>query len=373
MKKYFVLLCMVLVTALAKATDLPLIDKSAFATTLGGKEISLYTLRGGDIVMQVTNYGGRVVALWTPDREGNMEDVVLGYNNIDSYINNRGERFLGACIGVVANRIAGGKFTLDGKEYQVPLTDGVNTLHGGNTGIDKVVWDVVNVTDNSIVLHYLAADGEEGFPGNRDITMTYTLTEENEFKIEYKATTDAPALVNLSNHSFFNLKGEGNGTILDHELTINADHITRTSQNLIPTGELMAVEGTPFDFRTPHIIGERINSDHEQMRFGSGYDANWCINQEREGEITWAATLYEPTSGRVMEVLTDQPGMQFYSGNFFGGWVKGKYGRTHKARESLALETQKYPDAINQEGFPSIILNLGEEYTHTCIYKFSAK
>lgn len=352
---------------------LPLLDAADFEATVDGKQTSLYTLKGGNLVMQVTNFGGRVVTLWTPDREGMMEDIVLGYNNIDTYINNPGERFLGACVGVVANRIGEGHFTLNGKTYTTPQNNNGQTLHGGWKGVDMVVWDVVEVSDNSITLHYLALDGEEGFPANRDITMTYTLTEQDEFRVDYLITTDAPTLVNISHHSFFNLKGEGNGTILDHVLTIDADHVTPTNEWLIPTGEVAEVEGTPYDFREPHTIGERIDTPNEQLTFGKGYDANWCLNREDNGEVVSVATLYCPSNGRHMEVLTDQVGLQFYSGNFFDGSTEGKYGRTLDFRESVALETQKWPDGINHDNFPSIVLNPDEQYTHTCIYRFSTK
>lgn len=376
MKKLTILtagLWAIMMCACSQPQALPLLDEADFQATVDGKQTSLYTLKAGNLVMQVTNFGGRVVTLWTPDREGRMEDIVLGYNNIDKYINNPGERFLGACVGVVANRIGEGRFTLNGKRYTTPQNNNGQTLHGGLKGVDMVVWDVVEVSDNAITLHYLAADGEEGFPGNRDITMTYTLTEQDEFQVDYTITTDAPALVNISHHSFFNLKGEGNGTILDHVLTIAADHVTPTNEWLIPTGEVLNVEGTPYDFREPHAIGERIDTPNEQLTFGKGYDANWCLSREDNGKVESVATLYCPENGRHMEVLTDQVGLQFYSGNFFDGTTTGKYGRTLDFRESVALETQKWPDAINHSNFPSIVLNPQEEYTHTCIYRFSTK
>ncbi|MBR6672064.1 MAG: galactose mutarotase, partial [Alistipes sp.] len=327
----------------------------------------------GTITMQVTNFGARVVSLWTPDRDGKMADIVLGYENIDRYVNNTGERFLGAVVGRVANRIGAGKFTLDGKEYNTPLNNNGQTLHGGLKGVDMVVWDVEYVADNAITLHLLLPDGTDGFPGNLDITMTYTLTEENEFEVTYHAKTDKKTIVNLSHHSFFNLKGEAGGTITDHILSIKADAITPVDANLIPTGELMPVEGTPFDFREPHVIGERIEADHEQLKNGKGYDLNWVIAREDNGQVETVATLYEPTSGRCMDVATDQVAIQFYSGNFFDGTYNGKYGKPLKFRESVALETQKHPDAINHENFPSIILNPGEVYKQVCVYKFYTK
>lgn len=350
-----------------------LLPAENFQSEVDGKATDLYTLSNGNITMQVTNFGARVVSLWTPDKEGRMADIVLGYENIDRYVNNTGERFLGAVVGRVANRIGAGKFTLNGVEYTTPQNNNGQTLHGGEKGVDMVVWDVVEVKPESIVLRYLAADGEDGFPGNLDITMTYTLTENDEFRVDYKATTDAVTVVNLSHHSFFNLKGEAGGTITDHILTINADHITPVDANLIPTGELMPVEGTPFDFRQPTAIGDRIEADNEQLRNGKGYDLNWALAREDNGEIMTVATLYEPQSGRAMDVMTDQVGLQFYSGNFFDGTYNGKYGEPLRFRESVALETQKFPDAPNQPSFPSVVLNPEEEYSQVCIYKFYTK
>lgn len=356
-----------------QASGLELMKKENFQKVVDGKKVDLYTLTNGTITMQVTNFGARVVSLWTPDKEGKMADIVLGYENIDRYVNNTGERFLGAVVGRVANRIGAGKFTLDGKEYNTPLNNNGQTLHGGLKGVDMVVWDVAQVTENAIVLHLLLPDGTDGFPGNLDITMTYTLTPENEFEVTYNATTDKKTIVNLSHHSFFNLKGEAGGTITDHILTIKADAITPVDANLIPTGELMPVEGTPFDFREPHAIGERIEADHEQLKNGKGYDLNWVIAREDNGQVETVATLYEPTSGRCMDVATDQVAIQFYSGNFFDGTYNGKYGKPLKFRESVALETQKHPDAINHDNFPSIILNPGEVYKQVCVYKFYTK
>lgn len=355
------------------SSDLQLMKAEDFTAVVDGKQVGLYTLTNGTITMQVTNFGGRVVSLWTPDRDGNMADIVLGYDKLDRYVNNTGERFLGAPVGRVANRINKGEFTLDGVKYNVPQNSNGHALHGGNKGIDMVVWDVEYVADNAITLHLLSKDGEDGFPGNLDITMTYTLTPENEFEVTYHAKTDKTTAVNLSHHSFFNLLGEGNGPITDHILTIKADHITPTDAGLIPTGELMPVEGTPFDFREPHPIGERIGAQHEQLINGGGYDQNWVLSREDNGQVMTIASVYEPTTGRAMDVATDQVALQFYSGNFFNGSYDGKYGKAIKYRESLALETQKYPDAVNHPSFPSTVLNPDEVYTHVCIYKFYTK
>ena len=350
--------------------NLDLMKAEDFQTTVDGKATDLYTITNGTLTMQVTNFGARVVSLWMPDRNGNMADIVLGYQNIDRYINNGGERFLGAVVGRVANRIGGGKFTLEGVEYTTPQNNNGQTLHGGLKGVDMVVWDVVEATENSIRFSYTAPDGQDGFPGNLTIVMDYILTEDNEFKVTYSATTDKTTAVNLSHHSFFNLKGEAGGTITDHILQIDADYITPTDSYLIPTGELMAVEGTPFDFRTAHPIGDMIDADNEQLKNGRGYDMNWVLNRKDNGEDVKVMSIYEPQSGRGFELYTDQIALQFYSGNFFDGTYDGKYGKPLSFRESVVFETQKYPDALNHSNFPSIVLKPGQEYTHTCIYKF---
>ncbi|WP_295958388.1 aldose epimerase family protein [uncultured Alistipes sp.] len=374
MKKSLIALGMLLLAACGtRESGMELLPAEAFETTVDGKPVALYTLRAGDIAMQVTNYGARVVSLWTPDREGRYEDIVLGCESIDRYLDTLGERFLGAVVGPYANRIAKGRFTLDGTEYTLPLNNNGQTLHGGLTGVDRVVWDVVSATDDKLVLHYLHPDGQDGFPGNLDIEMIYSLTPDNEFRVDYKATTDKPTVANFSHHPFFNLKGEGNGTVLDNVLTINASHTTPVDSVLIPTGEIAPVEGTPFDFREPHTIGERIGADNAQLRNGGGYDHNWVIDRKTESGVELAATVWEPASGRTVEVWSDQPGLQVYSGNFFDGKSMGKYGKPQRYRESLALETQKFPDSPNQDNFPSTVLRPGQTYTQTCIYKFGVK
>lgn len=373
MKKTVLLSAAILAVASCCEKELPLLPASSFTAEVDMKPVSLYTLKAGDITMQVTNYGAKVVTLFTPDRDGKYEDIVLGYESLDRYVNNNGERFLGSVVGPYANRIADGRFTLDGQEYTLPQNNNGQTLHGGLKGLDGVVWDVVSVDGNSIVLHYLHADGQEGFPGNLDIKMTYSLTPDNEFHVDYEATTDKATVVNISHHSFFNLKGEGNGTIEDNELTIYASKFTPVNEVLIPSGELADVTGTPFDFREAHSIGERIRTDNVQLKNGRGYDLNWVIDRNTVNEVEKVAELYEPTTGRVMEVWTDQPGLQFYSGNFFDGSTIGKYGRPLRYRESVALETQKYPDSPNHENFPSTVLRPGDTYTHTCVYKFGSR
>ena len=359
--------------ACTQKTEVQLIDASSFDGEVDGKKVALYTLQEADLTMQVTNFGARVVSLWTPDKAGNQEDIVLGYNNLDNYVNNPGERFLGAVVGPYANRIAKGTYTIGEETYNFPQNNNGQTLHGGLKGLDMVVWDVDTVTANSIVLSYLHPDGQDGMPGNLKIVMTYTLTPENEFRVDYLAQTDKATHVNISHHSFFNLKGEGNGTINDHVLYINASKTTPVDSVLIPTGEIVPVEGTPFDFREPKTIGQDVNVENEQLKNGAGYDHNWVLDRKTESELELAASVWEPASGRYMEVWTDQPALQFYGGNFFDGTTTGKYGRTLNYRESIALETQKYPDTPNHANFPSTLLNPGEEYTHVCVYKFSTK
>ena len=353
--------------------EIVLFPESDFQAEVEGKQVSLYTLQAGDLTMQVTNFGARVVSLWTPDKNGSYEDIVLGYNNIETYLNNPGERFLGAVVGPYANRIAAGTYSIGEETYNFPQNNNGQTLHGGDFGLDRVVWDVFAADSSSIVFTYTHADGQEGMPGNLEIFMTYTLTPENEFKVEYLAQTDKPTHVNISHHSFFNLKGEGNGTINDHVLYINASKTTPVDSVLIPSGEIVSVEGTPFDFRTPKAIGQDVNVEYEQLKNGAGYDHNWVLDRTTPSDLELAASVYEPASGRYMEVWTDQPALQFYGGNFFDGTTKGKYDKALNYRESIALETQKYPDSPNHDNFPSTLLSPGEEYTHVCVYRFSTK
>lgn len=374
MKKLIFVATLLALTACNCNSNQPqLLDKEAFTTTVDGKDVSLYTLKAGDLTMQVTNYGARVVSLWVPGRDGSLADVEIGYENIDRYVNNTGERYLGAVVGPFANRIAKGRFVLDGKEYHTPINNNGQTLHGGILGVDRIVWDAKEVTENKIVFYCQLPDGQDGFPGNREIEMVYELTPENEFAVSYKATTDAPTVVNLSHHSFFNLEGDGEGTILDHVLQINGDAITPYGEGAIPTGEIMPVEGTPFDFREPHAIGERVNEDHPQLKAGLGYDHNWILNRAEDGMEVKVADVYSPKSGRGMEVWTDQIALQFYGGNFFDGSFKTKYGKPVLFRGAIALETQRYPDSPNHPEFPSCTLRPGEVYTHSCIYKFYVK
>lgn len=369
----FVLLPALLVGCCGQKT-LKLIPAENFADTLDGKAVALYTLKNADVTLQVTNFGGRVVSIFTPDKDGNYEDIVVGYNSLKDYVTPPGERFLGACVGPVANRIGNAKFVVDEVEYTVPANDhGVNTLHGGYAGLDNVVWDVADVNDTSITLHYLHADGQEGFPGNKDITMTYSLTSDGAFKIVYSATTDKATPINISNHPFFCLRGEGNGSVEEYEMKINASAFVPIDSLSIPTGEIASVEGTPFDFRTAHTIGQMIGEGNEQLKNARGYDHNWCIDRTAEGDVEEICWVCDPVTGRKVTVLSDQPGLQFYSGNFFDGSATGKYGRPLGFRSSLALETQHYPDSPNQAAFPSILLRPGETYGQVCIYKFSVE
>jgi len=350
--------------------DVPLVKPSAFHY----KDLQLYTLRAGNLILQVTDFGARVISLFTPDKEGKFDDIIVGYDNAVNYVHNTGERFFGATVGRVANRIGGGTFTLDGTTYRLPQNNNGNTLHGGLIGVDMAVWKVLERTPSSITLGYTAADGQDGFPGNLKIELTYTLTEDNCLDLTYKAQTDKATPVNLSNHAFFNLHGTKGGTILDHILTIKADGITPIDSNLIPTGEIMKVEGTPFDFKEPHAIGERINDNHPQLSYGSGYDHNWVLNVPSDGQMHDICTLYDQQSGRYMEVLTDQPGLQFYCGNFFDGSYCGKNPEKPIGyREALVLETQKFPDAINKPQFPGTVLRPGETYTQHTVYKLSVR
>ncbi len=364
--------CVAMVSC-AQKNEVTLLPASDFETVVDGKNVCLYTLKAGDLTMQVTNFGGRVVSLWAPDKNGSYEDIVLGYNNIDNYVNNPGERFLGAVVGPYANRIAGGTYTIGEETYNFPQNNNGQTLHGGLKGLDMIVWDVDSVTENAIVLSVVCPDGHDGMPGNRKIIMTYTLTPENEFKVDYVAETDKATHVNISHHSFFNLKGEGNGTINDHVLYINASKTTPVDAVLIPTGEIADVTGTPFDFREPKAIGQDVDVENEQLKNGAGYDHNWVLDRKTASDMELAASVWEPASGRYMEVWTDQPALQFYGGNFFDGTTTGKYGKTLNYRESIALETQKYPDTPHHAHFPSTLLNPGEKYTHACVYKFGVK
>ncbi len=321
----------------------------------------------------ITTYGGIVVSLTAPDREDNYADVVLGFDDLDGYL--AGHPYFGALVGRYGNRIAKGKFTIDGTEYTLATNNNENALHGGEVGFDKKVWrgrGSVNRMGISLALFCTSADGEEGYPGNLEVKVVYTLTNDDELKIAYTATTDKATPVNLTNHSYFNLAGQGTGDILGHELTVNSSRFTPVDEGLIPTGELKPVEGTPFDFRKPVAIGARIEADNEQLEFGGGYDHNFVLNADVD-ELVLAASVHEPKTGRVMEVYTTEPGVQFYCGNFLDGSNVGKGGKVYNLRNGFCLETQHFPDSPNKPDFPSTILEPGDEYSTTTVYKFFAK
>lgn len=325
--------------------------------------------------VHISNYGATVTAIKTGDRNGQMADIALGYDSVEGYINAVDRPYFGSVVGRYANRIAKGQFTLDGVNYSLAKNNGENHLHGGNMGFDKVVWSGAPIRGdgfNGVILSYLAKDMEEGYPANLHVTVTYKLTDKNELVIEYAATTDKATPVNLTNHTYFNLAGEGNGTILNHQLMINADYYTPVDEGLIPTGQIKSVKGTPFDFTTPKTIGHDISRDNQQLAYGGGYDHNFVLNRKSPGMML-AATVYEPASGRVLEVLTEEPGIQFYSGNFLDGRLVGKSGRPYVYRGGFCLETQHYPDSPNQADFPSTILRPGDVYQTTTIYRFSTK
>jgi aldose 1-epimerase len=347
--------------------------KWPFGKTSDGREVDLYLLRNSNnMEIEITNYGGIVVSLKVPDRRGRMADVVLGYDDLASY--EKDKWHFGAIIGRYANRIADGKFRLDGHEYTLARNNGPNHLHGGVVGFEKVVWRVREdsaALNDRLILEYVSEDGEEGYPAKLVVRVEYSLNNENELQIRYSATTDKDTVVNLTNHSYFNLRGGSGGDILGHQLQLTADQFTPVSENLIPTGESRRVHGTPFDFTQPEAVGSRINQDDPQLKFGRGYDHNWVLNRSMVGALSPAATLYEPQSGRRIEILTTEPGIQFYSGNFLDGSMRGKSGASYERHSGLCLETQHFPDSPNQAKFPSTVLRAGERYESTTSFKFS--
>ena len=347
---------------------------SEFGKSKEGETVELYTLTNKNgCVAKIINLGGIVTELHVPDKNGKMGDVVLGFTKLDSYL--AGHPFFGAIAGRYANRIAKGKFTLDGQEYTLATNNGPNHLHGGARGFDKVVWTAAGQDANakdgpSLSLKYVSRDGEEGYPGTLTATVVYTLTHDNALRIDYAATTDKPTIVNLTNHSYFNLAGENAGSIHDHWMMINADRYTPVDETSIPTGELAPVEGTPFDFRQPHKIGERIEQTPGKPK---GYDHNYALNREAGSKPSLACRVKEETSGRVMEVWTDQPGVQLYTGNYLDGKTTGKQGKPYDFRNGFCLETQHFPDSPNQPKFPSTVLRPGETFKSTTTYKFSVE
>jgi|SRR5580658_1159283 aldose 1-epimerase len=362
-------------SSIEKAEAKSKMQKQAFGKTEDGQRADMYTLTNKNgVEAAITNYGGTVVSLQVPDRLGKLADVVLGYDNVSGYAD--GKANLGAIVGRYGNRIAHGKFELGGASYTLARNNGENHLHGGIQGFNKRLWTAKDESGGAgpaLELNYVSKDGEEGYPGNLSVRVVYTLTSDNELKIDYSATTDKPTILNLTNHSYFNLAGEGNGDILQHQLMIDADRFTPVDATLIPTGELRKVKGTPFDFSTPTAIGARINEDDEQLKFGKGYDHNWVLAAGKTGALALAARLYEPQSGRVLEVWTTEPGVQFYSGNFLNANVRGKGGKVYDFRSALCLETQHFPDSPNHPGFPSTVLTPGRHYHSTTVFKFSTK
>ncbi len=338
--------------------------------------IQLYTLTNSEgMQVKVTNYGAIITSIMVPDRDGQLGDIALGYHHVENYINAVDKPYFGAIVGRYGNRIAKGEFDLDGETYSLAVNNKPNHLHGGVIGFDKVVWDAKLTKGphwQGIELSYLAKDKEEGYPGNLKITVTYQLTDANELRVEYDATTDKATPVNLTQHTYFNLKGEGEGTILDHELMINATRYTPVDSVLIPTGELASVEGTPFDFTSAKAIGRDVSKENQQLEYGLGYDHNFVLDRDDDG-LVLAARVHEPTSGRIMEIHTTEPGIQFYCGNFLDGRLVGKSGKAYVHRGGFCLETQHYPDSPNQPDFPSTILRPGKAYETTTVFKFSAK
>lgn len=342
-----------------------------FSREIEDKEVALFVLRNQNgMELCVSNYGAIVMAIMAPDKNGKFENVVLGHGSIDEILDSP-EAYLGATIGRYGNRIAKGEFTLDGKSYHLAINNGPNNLHGGIRGFHAVVWDAVQTDDHTLILTYLSKDGEEGFPGNLSIKMTYTLSDNNEFRIDYEATTDQKTIVNLTNHAFFNLAGiaHPSPSIENNQLTIHADFYTPIDDTCIPSGEIVKVEGTPLDFRTPHAIGERINENHIQLINGSGYDHNYVLNKKEPGELSFAAECTEPLSGRRLKVFTTEPGMQLYTGNWLSGFA-GMHGSTFPARSAVCFEAQHFPDTPNKAHFPAATLTPEEVYRQTTIYQF---
>jgi len=363
----WVLTFMVLVMLTTNMPAKTQVVREQFGHTAEGTPVHLYLLSDGKLEVRIMTYGGIIVSLRAPDRDGKFDDVVLGYDSVQKYIEKT--PYFGAIVGRFANRLAHGKFQLNGQTYSIPKNDGDNSLHGGIHGFDKVVWEDKPLPDG-VELTYVSEDGDQGFPGTLATTVRYRLTG-SALRIEYSATTNRDTVLNPSNHSYFNLAGQAKGEILGHVLRINASHITPVDATLIPTGDLKSVEGTPFDFRTPHTIGERINADDVQLRLGKGYDHNFVLDHP-PGKLAKAAEVYEPTTGRILRVLTTQPGVQLYTGNFLDGSITGKEGRIYNRRFAFCLETQHFPDSPNHPSFPSTELKPGQKFQSVTVFEFSA-
>ncbi|MDN6322146.1 MAG: aldose epimerase family protein [Halomonas sp.] len=361
---------------------MPCIDVWILGYLLDGRQVDGYRLTNANgIELQVTNYGGTIMSLKTPNVAGEFDDIVLGFNSLEAYLSDeyrQANPYFGALIGRYGNRIAGGQFSLDGESYSLATNDGSNHLHGGHQGFDKVLWQAEpfkSEAGTGLMLRYTSEDGEEGYPGKLEAEVTYTLTDNNELVVDYRAVTDKATPINLTQHSYFNLKGEGSDTVLDHQLMLNAAEFTPVNETLIPTGEIRSVKGTPFDFTQATLIGERVEQDNEQLVFGGGYDHNFVLARDNAAanELVLAAKVWEPQSGRMVEVFTTEPAIQFYSGNFLNGDLIGKQGRAYGHRSGFALETQHFPDSPNQKAFPSTILAPGETYRSRTAYRFTAQ
>lgn len=343
-----------------------------FSGKVDGKDVQMYVLsnnKGAEAT--VINYGGKIVSLSVPDKNGKLTDIVLGHNNLTEYLSSE-EPYFGAVCGRTGNRIAKGQFTLDGVTYKLAINNGPNNLHGGLKGFNAVVWDAKQIDNQTLELRYLAKDGEEGFPGNLSVKMIYTLTDNNEFSIDYEATTDKATILNLTNHSYFNLSGEGDPSINDHILVMHASNYLPTDDTAIPYGKPETVKGTPFDFTTPHAIGERIEADFEQLHFGKGYDHTMILDK-KEGECALAVECYSPKTGIQMNISTSEPGVQIYTGNWMTGNFEGKHGHRYPMRAAVCFETQHFPDSVNRPEYPSVILRPGEIFKSKTIHAFSVK
>lgn len=352
----------------ADKTTLSGLDPAKFETTVDGKPVALYVLKNAEgMEAAITNFGGRIVSVMVPDRDGNMTDVVLGHDSIADYINIDGN--FGGAIGRYGNRINQGRFSIDGVEYQLPQNNFGHCLHGGINGFHKTVWDANQLNDSTLELHLATPDGYEGFPGNVNVQLTYALTADNGLSISYEATTDAPTILNLTNHSYFNLSGDPSKDILDEIVWIDADNFTPIDSTFMTTGEITPVAGTPFDFTTPKTVGQDIDADNEQLVNGRGYDHNFVLNNP--GDFTKPkANIYDPSTGIMMEVFTDEPGLQYYVGNFLDGTVSGKHGIAYPRRSAICMESQHFPDSPNKPEWPSVVVRPGETYTSHCIYRF---
>jgi aldose 1-epimerase len=366
--------CLIGCTPMSNPTPSGTISQAPFGNAPDGTPVAIYTLRNSKgMEARIMTYGGIVQSLKVPDKNGKLGDVVLGYDDLDGYL--KATPYFGALIGRYGNRIGGAKFTLEGKTYTLATNNGPNSLHGGIKGFDKVVWkatSLMTADGPALQLTYFSKDGEEGFPGNLKVTAVYTLTDDNELRLDFTATTDQPTVCNLTHHSYFNLAGQGNGDILGHIVYINADNTTPVDSNLITTGEIKPVNGTPFDFRKPTAIGARINDPDTVLQYGPGYDHNWVINKPM-GKLGLQARVYEPATGRVMEVFSTEPGLQFYTGNSLDGSITGKDGKVYQRRTAFCMEPQHYPDSPNKPMFPTTELKPGETYQNTIIYRFYVK